>query len=347
MGGLGAMPLSARSVFFGLAWCLCLIGLMSPLTGFAWSSKGHAVIAQQALQLLSPAEQEFFEQHAVALLRHDSAKKWRKPLSDYSQFSQAAVWPDTRRKATLQNLFNRFAKTAVPASLKALSGFSTSKWHYVNASYWPTSSSPDAHGKLAQCQLKPAGQMSQVWPQLLLAYDESEKKSERGLIVAFLSHLLADAYQPIHGFSGVKDDCQHDAGGNRYCLKRASQLGEDRSNSNGKCLMSLHYLWDEGFGVFDKPMLRKEGEPLISPHRIEVAPILQSSSHYAQFVYSVPEETYPDSHYQQKGAMLVKKQAKQAAHDLAALLKYLYGRSLTDPSVYRQISSGQGSQLKL
>lgn len=125
---------------FCLALCLGVwFVLFAVQPVYAWSAKGHAAIAQQAFAYLPSEQQQFFNRDAAAFLNNDKAQKWRRTLTGYSPFAQAAVWPDTQRKKTLHTVFNRYAKQPVPAALQRFKPYNTAKWHYVNAQYWDVS----------------------------------------------------------------------------------------------------------------------------------------------------------------------------------------------------------------
>ena len=70
-----------------------------------------------------------------------------------------------------------------------------------------------------------------------------EAAAEVYKVLAFLLHLSADVYQPLHTFSGFDEQCRSDRGGNAVCVERVSTAKA--------CKVNLHTLWDRGFGVFD------------------------------------------------------------------------------------------------
>lgn len=288
----------------------------------AWSAKGHAIIAQSALAQLPIQQQRFFNNDASALLKKDKAKKWRKSLSTFEPFAQAAVWPDTRRDTTVKNLFNRYAGGPVLPALKPFSPYKTAKWHYVNQQYWDKTHHQliAAQAANARCNTQVNGYLAETWPLLLTAYGQANTAAERGLLMAFLSHLLADAYQPLHGLAGLNKQCKHDAGGNAYCFTH---------KSNGRCKLSLHRLWDGGFDVFTQPQNIAAIKPTKAITRAQAAKqllpqALNTHGVLAPFIYSAPQGHLPDVKYRTQAAHITQNQAQMAASQLAALLAYLY-----------------------
>lgn len=285
----------------------------------AWSAKGHAMIAQNALQQLSPQEQHFFNQQSMALLKKERKKKWKRHLKKYSAFAQAAVWPDVRREMTLQALFDRYAKKPVPPNLRRFGEFDTRKWHYVNAAYWDLK-----HQQLIipgmtkhPCRLEKVGLLEHVWPSLVVAFSEVEQPVERGIILAFLSHLLGDAFQPLHTFAATRSSCETDAGGNKYCLDRKGQ----------RCQLNLHRLWDSGFGVFYHNGKALKKRVVTFDPLTDINFVVKANRQFAQQVYSLPESTLPSPAYKQSASKIVQAQQHLASETLAILLKALYQSS--------------------
>ncbi|HEY7773827.1 MAG TPA: S1/P1 nuclease [Marinagarivorans sp.] len=296
---------------------ICLLMLVASPT-WAWSAAGHAEIAEAAMAQLGASEQRYFNQRAQALLGNERAKKWRKHLAHYSPVAQSAVWPDTRRDQTLATLFSRFAKTSVPEALLPFASANTQRWHYVNAQYWDrvTQLLLPAPSHKGRCKLRRNGQLERVWAPLLNGYRQAQTPAEQGLIVAFVAHLLADAYQPLHVLASVDADCQSDAGGNGYCLEA----------SGSRCKFNLHRLWDQGFAVFNTPIARPSstgtGTPVKLGLQLELALVLAPDD--AAFIYSVVPLELPGRAYQQRAKGMVEHRSQQAASALATVMRELY-----------------------
>lgn len=288
----------------------------------AWSAKGHAVIAQSALAQLPGTQQRFFNSDASALLKNDKAKKWRYSLKGFTPFAMAAVWPDTRRDATLSTLFHRYAKSPVMQPLTRYASYKTANWHYVNQQFWhlPSQQLIKAQVVSHSCRPKANGYLVKIWPDLITAYSQANSAAERGFLVAFISHLLADAYQPLHTLAALNNRCKHDAGGNGHCLVH---------HKNGRCQLNLHRLWDGGFGVFEQLRMLNITKSAITQQSLLSAQQLVPNAAVAHgalapFIYSAAQGQAPSSHYRHQAADITHANAQNAVHQLAALLSYLY-----------------------
>lgn len=290
--------------------------LLLPLQVLAWSAQGHARIAEAALGQLSEPEQQYFNQRAQALLNNERAKKWRKSLLPYSAFAQIAVWPDTRRDKDLGAVFTDHAKASVPASLRAFTHTNTKPWHYVNAQYWDATRgqlliAPSTGGR---CRIERAGQLDTIWAPLIAAYSEAKTPAAQGVVLAFMVHLLADAYQPLHTMASLNSRCQSDAGGNGYCL---SEKGKRY------CKQNLHRLWDSGFDVFSTPVSTQVLAPIVVVP-FDLNAVIHTAAQEAPFIYSTPRFQLPNKPYTQKAAVIVQRQSAAASRALAALLQHIY-----------------------
>jgi hypothetical protein len=303
---------------------LCLL-LYLPLSAFGWSADGHAAIAQAAIAQLSPEQQHYFNDMAQALLSRERATKWRKPLVTASAFAQATVWPDSRRDLTLADLFKRFAKSTVPPDLAPFATRNTSQWHYVNWQYWDPSTGQvfSVDQARSRCKLKETGLLLQVWDPLLSSYLQASSPAQKGLILAFLGHLLADAYQPLHSLTALDRKCGHDAGGNGFCLVADP-------NKRDSCSLSLHRLWDQGFGVFELPLKRSVSpyspvkiNELLTASALKKTMIVKKAD--ATLIYSASFYQKPDRNYERKAKRQVEQRSAAAVEALATLLRVLYG----------------------
>jgi hypothetical protein len=278
---------------------LCI--LKSAAAG-AWSGTGHALIAQEALLRLPQAVQRQLEQDAKALLARDASHKPGKKMVSFSAFAQAAAWPDQRRDLTLQQLFQRYSGQAVPDSLAKMAGFSTGRWHYQETALW----SLQKRAFITGCA-NTKGQLQASFAALLKAYPKAKNAAERGLILAFVSHLLADAYQPLHTFGAQEHACQSDAGGNGFCVKPGRP----------HCKTSLHQFWDQALNH----------RPNLPAWPLSEAPSLASvfvdNHQLAKQVFSLPENTPVTDSYRKLARSLSEAQAAKAAAHLASLLRDL------------------------
>lgn len=296
------------------------IVMISP-AGWAWSAKGHVAIAEAAWQTLPTREQKYFNALAMALLKNDAEQQSKilknRQFKGLSSFASLAAWPDARRSPTLTTLFNRYAKTQVPTPLAAFAPFNTSRWHFVNQHYWRLDQARLLQPGQKGCKVKPYGDLAKVWRPLLASFALAKSDAERGLIVALLAHLLADAFQPLHTMASIDTRCKSDAGGNGYCLV---------VKNNGRCEQNLHQLWDSGFSAFSYPLT--EVAPLNARAKVNIETLVDQAiapmGAKAGQIYSLAKGREPSKAYRIKASALAREQSLAASHALAQLLTALY-----------------------
>lgn len=239
----------------GAAYISCFLLLAMWSQGlWAWSAKGHEEIAKQAFLHLTTAQQNAIENVLIQgrFISKDQKQK-AKELGGAWLLGQAATWPDEVRREQLSILYKRYTNVHVSQKLLQYQSDDTAAWHYSNALF--TSGKGTQQQKtpvstassLGGCKIRSSGELFNAWPKLIRAYKDAQSVSEKALLVAFISHLAADAYQPLHVLSSINKQCQHDLGGNAYCLKPATGF----LNLDRRCELNLHRVWDGGFGIFD------------------------------------------------------------------------------------------------
>jgi hypothetical protein len=156
----------------------------------------------------------------------------------------------------------------------------------------------------------------------------------------YLIHFVGDLSQPLHCTSRITNrQPRGDAGGNRFLI-------EDPHSVTGRRPHNLHYLWDDGCGIFsqiqrplDEPGRKKldamvhkcEAELGAEEQRMAVSitdPMswaLDGQRLAEAFVYQTPENTPPSSAYLAQGQRLCRKQVAVAGLRLATLLNRLLG----------------------
>lgn len=272
----------------------------------AWSAQGHTEIAAAAFDGLSKKEQG-----ALAPLL--AAGPWAGKAGTPAQvnFARAATWPDSIRDQSLQQLFERHGSGEVPEALQPYRSQGTAQWHFVNA-YFLTSSGEIVRGasQAGGCPPKPYGRLYEIWTPLLDAFAQAEDKRDKAVILAFIVHIVGDAYQPLHTFAALDQHCEHDRGGNGYCVGTA----------NGKpCESNLHQLWDRGFGVFDSDWRRKVNFEGNVRDLDQGAHLLN----YAKQIYPPKPEVAQSFAYRRRSAERVRKQARLATAHMRAVLREL------------------------
>lgn len=206
--------------------CWIFLGLFLSTSGaFAWNATGHrltAAIAWQHMNLETRIE-------VGQLLRnHPDHSGWlqRNPHDehDYAAFLEASTWPDDIRHDP------RFHDDDEP-STQVIEGFPDTArhrdWHYVNRPLNTTSDADSIGGEL-DLQL----------PRLnkLLA-DRNEDRVARAYALAWLTHLIGDAHQPLHTVSRLDSDGRSDKGGNALLIENPFHPHRRITN--------LHAYWDD------------------------------------------------------------------------------------------------------
>lgn len=222
--------------------CCCL--LFSSFHAGAWSLAWHGTIASSALDGASEGQQKTLIAYANVLSSEFSAerKDWqrrtryeiKKPSSSAALAEKAAyeaawlaAWPDLIRSQKLSVLFKAVGATT-PANLAAYKNHTTSTWHYHNVFY-------DSNNKLLlSCNKKNRGKLYSALSALESSLQSDLSISQQAIVFAFYIHLVGDAHQPLHNVSRANKHCEHDRGGNTYCLKKKV----------AKCSLSAHQFWD-------------------------------------------------------------------------------------------------------
>lgn len=235
---------------------LCLLialnGASFSATAFGWSQQGHRWIAYQAVK----AQPETLQPYLGERLQLGPWAK-TKDKDAPALAADAASWPDLIRDQSVANLFKKYGSGVTPGPLLVYQRENTEDWHYSNRVVLAENKLVDFSG----CKAQPKGRLHEIWPKLLQAYGQVTDSRDQAILLSFLLHLTADAYQPLHSVSAQIKPCQHDRGGNGFCVEPFRK--HNRINS---CKATLHRLWDSGFGVFSgaipeiKPITPFEGD---------------------------------------------------------------------------------------
>lgn len=280
---------------------LCALIFISPLV-FSWSEYGHILVAQSALTQLPQSKQNRLNVAASNILSQVPSKqseRYKRHRSWASSFAVLSAWPDSIRDLNLDKVFSG-AGERIPPSLKYLSKKTSSRWHYSNTFYGAK-----------HCSLKNSGLLYQIIDDIKASL-KSEKltNGQQVILLAFLAHLVADAYQPLHNIAMVDSGCQHDRGGNTFCLQG--------------CKSNLHRYWDGGAGLFSsterKQLLGELSIRNTSPHSKPGA----LDDELVWFVYSTSKNQTPSPEYQARAQAISQQKLTEASRYLSALLKDLY-----------------------
>ncbi len=215
------------------------VGLLLFLISFdclAWSREGHRWIGSRAMANLNLEQQAYFQKR---LTRGPWKVSNRKDVILLS--AAASAWPDSDRDKSVATLFKRFGSGRVPQALTEFRQRNTNDWHYANRIFLRRGGQGVS---TSGCQFRHSGRLFEVWPKLIEAYPDIDDPRDQALVLAYVMHLLGDAYQPLHTVSAEMGGCDHDRGGNGFCVDPfVGVFIKD-------CHLRLHKLWDDGFGQF-------------------------------------------------------------------------------------------------
>lgn len=288
--------------FLGRAfsWCVlvCCLFLYSSQV-FSWSHRGHAGISSARYKILSTSEKTFYDQLAYDLAKtapknKSRDKRWQQIMKNGGRFMALTAWVDAVRDVPLGELYAQFNQ-AIPAGLKKYEEESTSRWHYHNDFVFSDTKNQN------RCKLSNRGRLFDRSQQLhnvlfsttlasggsspnTLGSSNTLSAQQYIITLALFLHLLEDAHQPLHTVSHVGKACQHDRGGNSMCMKPFGRKATKKS----KCKVSLHQLWDRGFGVFD--------------HSLNVSKLELTVNTYTPTQYDTPAQ-YPSTYMGIKGML--------------------------------------------
>jgi len=204
-------------------------------------------------------------QQVTALLAQQRPIPMAPHISGESAWMAAALWPDELRDQSDSNS-DHLAAPVTPRQWieRARSGQGTRRWHFADRNIALPFRQQPVHGLL-----EPA-----LDEQLRLMADPAQPGDVRAVALAWVSHLVADAHQPLHTASRTDPQRpgQLDAGGNTVTVVDAGRRPPDP--------LSLHRWWDElpgharpGSTRFDREVSRLNRQAAeIAPPEISTSP---------------------------------------------------------------------------
>lgn len=202
--------------------CLCLLSLPS----WAWNTTGHREVIAVAWANLSPETR----QQVNILLAQQTAIPNANNIPGESAWMAAALWPDDLRDQSEQSSDNLSTPVTMRQWIeRARSGQATRRWHFADRNVALPFQQQPVHGLLEQA----------LEAQRRLLADSAQPKEVRAVALAWVSHLIADAHQPLHTASRADPlrPGQLDAGGNTVTVVDTGRRPPDP--------LSLHRWWDE------------------------------------------------------------------------------------------------------
>lgn len=271
--------------FLLLCYCLLPYGF-----AHAWNATGHREVAAVAWVYMDQTTRE----HVATLFDSQTTIPDATGLHDAATLMAAATWPDNLRDSAE----NSRAVQPPPNTLRqwlvqARSGEATHRWHFSDRDIAKPFEGQHPQGLLEQA----------LTAQLRLLADPTLSKADRAVALAWVSHLVADAHQPLHCASRAEPDQRGelDAGGNRVTVIDAGRKPPDP--------LSLHRWWDElpgharpGSERFDKEVahLSRLAEPIPESQLVEppLAWIHESFDLARDQVYPglVPDDALPSTY---------------------------------------------------
>ena len=296
-------------------WLALILCWFFSSLAWSWSANGHGDIAIAALKRLPELDQAEFRKILTAGPWTKGTESWR------THAARAAAWPDRIRDMPIRKVFGQYGSGTVPSALQPHRKRSTSDWHYTNALFLDAAgrvveASPGGSG--ASCPPASDGRLLAIWPSLFAAYEQSKDPRDQAIILAFLLHFAADAYQPLHLMGSLDTNCRHDRGGNAFCV--APVVG---FKAGLRCRDSLHFLWDQGFGAFADqlpPAKHFRGDPR------DLSVAVAAVQRIGRQVYPQKSERPESASYQNRSRGHTAEMAQRASAHLAAALKLLAGR---------------------
>lgn len=213
----------------------------------AWDQQGHILISEIAEQSIQPKTREFLK----GLFFKSRGPRHLSYRGALPVWVKQSAFPDRWRRGSARDVFRQHG-AKLPFQLQQEALRSTASWHYWDQPYYQDP-------KTTSCVLRQdrSPHWDRVIPALKAAWvqDNLSLKTQK-MVLLFLIHLIADAHQPLHAFSLVQSNCELDAGGNGFCLKKSAMLEQ-------KCTFNLHQYWDKGLRLKRKSDLKKEAQSIL------------------------------------------------------------------------------------
>ena len=222
---------------------LCLL-LASANAAHAWNATGHREVVAVAWSALDAPTRG----RVRLLLASQRLIPDTQSGSGESDWMAAALWPDNLRDQSASPSIAVSPPTSLPQWLnRASTGDATRTWHFS-----------DRNIARPFHQQRPLGLLEQALSaQIRLLGDPTLSRHDRSIALAWVSHLTADAHQPLHCASRSLPGhpAELDAGGNQVTVIDAGRKPPEP--------LSLHRWWDElpgharpGSARFDQDLLR-------------------------------------------------------------------------------------------
>ncbi len=289
---------------------LCLVSFHAA----AWNATGHREVVAIAWSTLPTATQEAIG----SILKRQTLIPNLQTLSAEEAWMAAALWPDDiRDQALSNNADNSEPRTTRQWLSRARTGEATRRWHFADRNIAKPFNQP-GHGLLEQA----------LNEQIRLLGDQSLTREDRAVALAWVSHLVADAHQPLHTASRMDpvNPGQLDAGGNTVIVLDAGRRPPEP--------LSLHRWWDElpGHARPGTPRFEKETARLQRlAQQINNAEIQTPPRHWIEESFNIArDQVYPGliPDPEKPGAFLIRQDYWLEGRDVTRERLALAGRRL-------------------
>lgn len=282
---------------------------------YAWNATGHREVAVVAWSELSPKAQR-----AIGLLlKEQTLIPNLQNLPAEEAWMAAALWPDElREQAELSGSAVPPPKTMQQWLHRAQTGEATRRWHFADRDIAKPFNQQPVLGLLEQA----------LAAQIQLLGDASLSQQDRAVALAWVSHLVADAHQPLHTASR-QDPArpgQLDAGGNTVTVFDAGRRPPEP--------LSLHRWWDELPGHARPGTVRFETETarlLRQAQQVNDAETATPPHHWIEESFTLArDQVYPGlvDDPDKPGAFLIRQDYWLEARDITRARIALAGRRL-------------------
>lgn len=293
-----------------VAGMLCLVSLHAA----AWNATGHREVVAIAWSTLPTATQEAIG----SILKRQTLIPNLQTLSAEEAWMAAALWPDDIRDQALSiNADNAEPRTTRQWLSRARTGEATRRWHFADRNI-AKPFNQHVHGLLEQALIE----------QIRLLGDQSLTREDRAVALAWVSHLVADAHQPLHTASRMDplNPGQLDAGGNTVIVLDAGRRPPEP--------LSLHRWWDElpGHARPGTPRFEKEIARLLrQAQQINNLEIQTPPRHWIEESFNIArDQVYPGliPDPEKPGAFLIRQDYWLEGRDITRERLALAGRRL-------------------
>jgi S1/P1 Nuclease len=280
----------------------------------AWNATGHREVIAVAWAMTAPETQRAI----VQLLDQSDTSTMTLGLRGESAWMAASLWPDELRDRSESHADLPRPSNRRQWLERARTGEATRRWHFADRNI-----AKPFHQQKAGGLLDPA-----LEAQIMLLADPTLPKASRAIALAWVSHLVADAHQPLHAASrpDPRRPGQLDAGGNTVTVIDNGRKPPDP--------LSLHRWWDElpgharpGTSRFENSVVRTTK----LAKQLPLADVIKSPSAWIEESFDLAREhVYPGlvSDPDNAGVFLIRQDYWTESRDITRQRLALAGRRL-------------------